>query len=61
MDEESFYRAVSDMRRIQKTYFKTRDPYFLNRAKEAEAKVDRIIKEREELQAEKKQLQLFSR
>jgi len=48
MDNESdreFFRAVVEMRKMQKSYFKTRDGNDLHAAKEQEKIVDRMIKD----------------
>jgi hypothetical protein len=45
MTVEDFIRLVSEMRRLQKTFFRTRDHGALLEAREAEEKVDAVIKD----------------
>lgn len=40
---EEFRQAVQEMRDFQKSYFQNRMPATLNRAKAAEAKVDKML------------------
>lgn len=42
-NHETFVRAVAEMRRCQRQYFKTRDPRALDQSKEAERKVDKLV------------------
>ncbi len=48
--EINFIKIVADMRRLQREYFRTRDPARLRDAKSAESIVDRMIKEYDEVQ-----------
>jgi len=45
---KEFYEAVKDMRKIQKEYFRSRSQEALRKSKEAESKVDKLIKSIEE-------------
>lgn len=38
-------QIVQDMRRAQKKFFDTRDPYYLKTSKELEKKVDRAVED----------------
>lgn len=42
-DDREFFRAVAELRKLQKQYFKTRDINDLHAAKEQEKIVDRLI------------------
>ena len=54
---ENFIEKVSNMRRLQKKYFKERDPLVLRDAKKAEREVDQMIALHE--QKEKQEPKLF--
>lgn len=41
--KDKFIEAVREMRRLQKEYFNTRDPYTLCYAKKAEREVDKML------------------
>jgi len=40
---EDFLAKVAEMRRLQKEYFKSRDPFTLRAAKKAESEVDTFL------------------
>lgn len=40
MNAKEFFDKVAQMRRLQKEYFKKRDPYVLKQAKEIEREID---------------------
>lgn len=44
-EKQQLIDEVAKMRRLQKEYFRKRDPYVLKKAKEAEAAVDVTIKQ----------------
>ena len=43
---KDFFELVTEMRKLQKRYFSTKDRTTLQRAKDIEAQVDRIIAEK---------------
>lgn len=43
MNAKEFFDKVARMRRLQKEYFKKRDPYVLKQAKEIEKEIDAEI------------------
>ena len=46
MNNEEFLNLTCEMRKLQKLYFSTKDRTTLQRCKDIEAKVDRIIAEK---------------
>ena len=46
MNNEQFFELITEMRNLQQRYFTTKDRTTLQRAKDIEAKVDRIIAEK---------------
>lgn len=52
MTPKEFFTLVVEMRNAQKTYFRKRSPYYLQKSKELEGKVDAEILRVQRLQTE---------
>lgn len=46
MNNEHFFKLVTEMRTLQKRYFATRDKTTLQRSKDVESRIDKIIEEK---------------
>ena len=46
MNNEQFFELITEMKNLQQRYFSTKDRTTLQRCKDIEAKVDRIIYEK---------------
>jgi hypothetical protein len=57
---EDFFTAVELMRRYQKEYFRTQNPFTLQQCKRKEAEIDACIEHRRQKQADAKQNNLPS-